>query len=278
MNKKGEIMNWFLSLSPILQAFFAGIFTWLCTLIGSSVVFFVKEVNNKLLAVMQGAAAGIMTAASFWSLLAPALDFADKAKSNLPAWLPVTIGFLGGGIFLRILDKVIPHVHPASDHGDTDIKKSKLRKSTMLFLAVTIHNIPEGMALGVAFAAAGLNVSGASFAAAIALTIGIGIQNIPEGSALSLPIRAQGRSKKHAFNMGQMSALVEPLGALLGAAAVTAVTEILPYGLSFAAGAMMFVVIEELVPESQNSDYTDIATMAFLVGFCIMMVLDVALG
>lgn len=148
----------------------------------------------------------------------------------------------------------------------------------MLFLAVTLHNIPEGMTLGVAFAAAGLNISGASVAAAIALTIGIGIQNIPEGSALSLPIRAQGRSKKYSFNMGQMSALVEPVGAVLGAAAVTGITAILPYGLSFAAGAMMFVVIEEIVPESQNSDYTDIATMAFLVGFCIMMVLDVALG
>ncbi|MFL8968878.1 ZIP family metal transporter [Helcococcus kunzii] len=271
-------MEWFLSLSPILQALLAGIFTWLCTLVGSAVVFFIKEVNNKFLAIMQGAAAGIMTAASFWSLLAPALEFAEKGHSSLPTWLPVTIGFLGGGIFLRFLDIVIPHIHPSGDHGDTDIKKSTLGRSTMLFLAVTLHNIPEGMALGVAFAAAGLQVSGASIAAAIALTIGIGIQNIPEGSALSLPIRAQGRSKKYAFNMGQMSALVEPVGAVLGAAAVTAVTEILPYGLSFAAGAMLFVVIEELVPESQKSEYTDIATMAFLVGFCIMMVLDVALG
>lgn len=271
-------MEWFMSQSPVLQAFIAGIFTWFCTLVGSLVVFFVKEFDKKLLSIMQGAAAGVMTAASFWSLLSPALDFADKAKNGLPAWFPVTIGFLFGGIFLRLLDKFIPHIHPESDHGDADDNPAGLGKSTMLFLAVTIHNFPEGMALGVAFAAAGLNLSGATMAGALALTMGIGIQNIPEGSALALPIRAQGKGKIKAFNMAQMSALIEPVGAILGAAAVTAVTAILPYALSFAAGAMMFVVIEELVPESQSSNFTDLATMSFLFGFVIMMVLDVALG
>ncbi|MBK1637416.1 ZIP family metal transporter, partial [Rhodovulum adriaticum] len=160
-------MKWFIELNPVIQAFLAGVFTWLCTLFGSSVVFFVKKVNKKLLSIMQGAAAGVMTAASFWSLLSPALEFADKSNNNLPQWLPVAIGFLAGGVFLRILDRIIPHIHPESDHGDADDHDTKLGKSTMLFLAVTIHNLPEGMALGVAYAAANLNLSGASLAGAI---------------------------------------------------------------------------------------------------------------
>lgn len=269
-------MAWFIELNPVLQAFLAGIFTWLCTLFGSAVVFFVKDVNDKFLAVMQGFAVGIMTAASFWSLLAPALEYAEN--SALPTWVPVTIGFLAGGIFLRLLDKLVPHLHISGDHGDTDIKSVNISRTAMLVLAVTIHNIPEGMALGVAYAAASMQVNGATIAAALALTIGIGIQNIPEGSALSLPLRAEGKSKWRAFNMGQLSALVEPFGALFGAAAVLLVTTILPYGLAFAAGAMIFVVVEELIPESQASKYTDLSTLCFLGGFVIMMILDVSLG
>ena len=202
-------------------------------------VFFVKDVNDKFLAVMQGFAAGIMTAASFWSLLAPALEYAEN--SVLPTWAPVTIGFLAGGIFLRLLDKLVPHLHISGDHGDTDIKSVNISRTAMLVLAVTIHNIPEG-------------------------------------SALSLPLRAEGKSKWRAFNMGQLSALVEPFGALFGAAAVLLVTTILPYGLAFAAGAMIFVVVEELIPESQASKYTDLSTLCFLGGFVIMMILDVSLG
>lgn len=269
-------MAWFISLNPVLQAFIAGIFTWTCTAIGSSLVFFVKSVDDKFLSIMQGFAAGIMTAASFWSLLSPALEFASEGV--LPAWLPVTIGFLAGGVFLRIIDIVVPHLHLGGDHGDTNPKKTKLSRTAMLFLAVTIHNFPEGMALGVAFAAAKMNVSGATLAGAIALTIGIGIQNFPEGSALSLPLRAEGKSKGRAFNMGQLSAIVEPFGAILGAAAVLTVTTILPYALAFAAGAMIFVVVEELIPESQTSNFTDLATMSFLLGFVTMMILDVSLG
>lgn len=259
-------MAWFIELNPVLQAFLAGIFTWLCTLFGSAVVFFVKDVNDKFLAVMQGFAAGIMTAASFWSLLAPALEYAEN--SALPTWVPVTIGFLAGGIFLRLLDKLVPHLHISGDHGDTDIKSVNISRTAMLVLAVTIHNIPEGMALGVAYAAASMQVNGATIAAALALTIGIGIQNIPEGSALSLPLRAEGKSKWRAFNMGQLSALVEPFGALFGAAAVLLVTTILPYGLAFAAGAMIFVVVEELIPESQASKYTDLSTLCFFRWIC----------
>lgn len=269
--------EWFIEQGSIIQALVAGIFTWSCTAAGSAVVFFVKSVNEKFLAIMQGSAAGIMTAAAFWSLLEPALDFAKQ--SPLPEWLPVLIGFLLGGVFLRMLDILIPHLHLNEDHGDSnpeDIKR--IGKTNMLFLAVTIHNFPEGMALGVAWAAAAMNVSSANIAGAIALTLGIGLQNIPEGSALSLPIRAVGKSRNYAFQMGHISALVEPFGAVFGAFAVTLVTALLPYALSFAAGAMLFVVVEELIPESQGSKYTDIATMSFLVGFSIMMVLDVALG
>lgn len=270
------MFEWFISLNPILQAFLAGLFTWACTALGASLVFFVKNINNRFLAIMQGLAAGVMTAASFWSLLAVAIEFAEGG--SLPAWLPVAIGFLLGGIFLSLLDKLIPHIHPSADHGDFDPDKTSLGKNTMLFLAVTLHNFPEGMALGVAFAAANTGASGATIASAIALAIGLGLQNFPEGSALSLPILATGKSKKESFHLGQLSAIIEPVGAVLGAWAVTQITALLPYALSFAAGAMLFVVVEELIPESQDSGFTDAATMAFLVGFAIMMILDVALG
>lgn len=271
-------MEYFATLHPVFQALIAGIFTWLCTVLGSATVFLTKEVNSRLLAIMQGFAAGVMMAASFWSLLAPALDFAEMSSSAMPAWLAVAIGFLAGGAFLRLLDIVVPHIHPAGDHGDTNPKENNLSRSTMLYLAVTIHNIPEGLAVGVAYAAAYLDLNGATLASAIALTIGIGIQNIPEGSALSMPIRAEGKSQRFAFTLGQSSALVEPIAAVIGAAAVIAVTALLPYALAFAAGAMIFVVVEDLIPESQTSHHTDEATIALMVGFCVMMILDVALG
>ncbi len=265
-------------LNPIVLAGLAGIFTWLCTVLGASTVFFVKEVNYRFLAIMQGFAGGVMTAASFWSLLAPAIDYAGRSASVIPDWLPAAVGFLAGGVFLRLIDKIMPHLHYFSDHGDTDPSTTRLSRTWMLFLAVTIHNIPEGMAIGVAFAAASFGLESASLASAISLAIGIGIQNIPEGSALSLPLMAEGKSKARAFNLGQLSAIVEPFGAVIGAVAVYAITALLPYALSFAAGAMIFVVVEELIPESQSKGNTDVATMSFMIGFVVMMVLDVALG
>lgn len=272
------MMEWFVSLDPVSQALLGGIFTWLCTVVGAATVFFMKEVNEKILAMMQGFAAGVMIAASFWSLLAPALDFARMNFTDIPAWLPVALGFMAGGLFLRLLDILVPHLHYAVDHGDTDTKKMSLSKTTLLFLAVTIHNFPEGLAVGVAFAAAAMQQDSATIAGAIALTLGIGIQNIPEGSALSLPIRGTGRSQWEAFKLGQASALVEPVGAVIGAVGVLLVTSLMPFSLSFAAGAMIFVVVEELIPEAQSSNYTDLATISLLVGFTTMMVLDVALG
>lgn len=271
-------MQALVELNPILQAALAGIFTWLCTVLGAATVFFVKEVNFKFLAIMQGFAAGVMTAASFWSLLAPAIEYADNSANGLPGWLPAAVGFLAGGIFLRLIDYVMPHLHYFKDHGDTDPSTSRLSRTWMLFFAVTIHNIPEGMAIGVAFAAAASGLESASLASAISLAIGIGIQNIPEGSALSLPLMAEGKSKTNAFNLGQLSAIVEPFGAVLGAAAVFVISALLPYALSFAAGAMIFVVVEELIPESQSKGNTDLATLSFMIGFTIMMILDVALG
>lgn len=270
------MISFFVSLNPIMQAFIAGLFTWICTVFGSSFVFFFREVNEKFLATMQGFAAGVMTAASFWSLLAPAIDYAGQSNSVLPDWFPAAVGFMAGGIFLRILDVIVPHIHMSEDHGDTTSRK--LPRNLMLFLAVTIHNIPEGLAIGVAFAGAAITPDAASLSGAVALAIGIGLQNVPEGSALSLPIFAESGNRRKAFNMGQSSALVEPVSALVGAAAVLVVSQILPYALAFAAGAMMFVVVEELIPESQSGDNTDVGTMAFLVGFTIMMILDVALG
>ena len=270
-------MNYFQSLNPVIQALIGGMFGWLCTSIGASLVFFMKNINNKLLAMMQGFAAGVMIAASFWSLLAPVLDFAKLHPGALPQWAPVALGFLAGGLFLRLLDVIIPHLHFFEDHGDIHNNQS-LPKTWLLFLAVTIHNFPEGLAIGVAYAAAAMNQDSATLAGAVALTLGIGIQNIPEGSALSLPLRASGKTPMQAFNLGQISAIVEPMGAVLGALGVMVVSSIMPYALSFAAGAMIFVVVEELIPESQTSNYTDEATMSLLIGFTLMMILDVALG
>lgn len=272
----------FLSLSPILQAFIAGLFTWGCTIFGAAFVFLFKTVNRKLLDVMMGFAAGVMIAASFWSLLAPAIEYAIPSYGSL-AWLPAAIGFLTGGFFLRIIDHLVPHLHlskPLTDAEGMPKLKKHLSKSMLLFLAITIHNIPEGLALGVTFGALTSNVAEhqVMLTAALGLAIGIGIQNIPEGSSLSLPLRGEGYSRNKAFLWGAMSAIVEPFAAVIGAVFVLSMTAILPYALAFAAGAMIFVVVEELIPESQSGGNTDIATLGLMAGFVIMMVLDVALG
>ena len=274
-------MDWLRSQPVVMQALLAGLFTWGCTIVGSAVVFFFKQVSRKLLDIMMGFAAGVMIAASFWSLLAPSIEYAQSSYSKL-SWLPSAIGFLVGGFFLRLIDAVVPHLHLSKDISEAESvpehSRKKLSKTALLFLAITIHNFPEGLAVGVAFGALAANPSPEAFVGAIGLALGIGLQNVPEGAALSIPLRTDGKSRLKAFYWGSMSAIVEPIRAVLGAVAVMAMTAILPYALSFAAGAMIFVVVEELIPDSQTNGNTDVATLGLMVGFVLMMVLDVALG
>lgn len=225
---------------------------------------------------MLGFTAGVMIAASYWSLLAPAIEM--SADSNLPSWFPAMTGFLLGGIFLRIADKIIPHLHIGFLKQKAEGIKTDWQKTILLFLAITLHNIPEGLAIGVAFGAASAGFPAATLAGAITLAIGIGIQNFPEGFAISVPIRRSGASRLKSFWYGQLSAIVEPIAAILGAAVVTLAKPVLPYALAFAAGAMIFVTIEEVIPESQKNNNTDLATLGAMVGFVVMMVLDVAFG
>jgi len=244
--------------------------------IGGWFSLFFKEINRKVLDGMLGFAAGIMIAASFWSLLAPAIEITEN--SGKTAWVPAVTGFLLGGAFLWGADKILPHLHLGFKTEEAEGIKTNWQRSVLLVLAITLHNIPEGLAVGVAFGALGANFPAASFAGAVALTIGIGIQNFPEGTAVSVPLRREGLSRFKSFWYGQLSGIVEPLAGVIGAAAVIIVTPILPYAMSFAAGAMIFVVIEELIPESQLSKNTDIATIGEMLGFTVMMFLDVALG
>ena len=262
---------------PYIQALRAGIITWLLTALGAAAVFIFKKVNDKVLNSMQGFAAGIMIAASFWSLLQPAIESSEN--SAMP-WLPAAIGFILGGVFIRVLDYIIPHIHQNAQDKNQQQEgvPTSLGKNALLVLAITLHNIPEGLSIGVAFGGVVSGNSHATFLGAIGLAIGIGIQNIPEGAALSMPIRAAGATRWKAFNYGQASAIVEPIFATIGAAAILVVNPILPYALAFAAGAMIFVVVEELIPDSQSSNNTDLATLSLMIGFTIMMILDVALG
>lgn len=274
-------MAWFTEQSVLVQALIGGLFTWFCTILGSAVVFFFKTVSRRLLDTMLGFAAGVMIAASFWSLLAPSIEYADAAYGKW-SWIPAAIGFLVGGFFLRLVDALVPHLHLGNEidkaEGGDEVGRKNLSKTALLFLAITIHNIPEGLAVGVTFGALANNNTTAALIGAIGLALGIGLQNIPEGAALAIPIRTDGKSRSKAFFWGSMSAIVEPIAAVIGAVAVTYMTPILPYALSFAAGAMIFVVVEELIPESQTNGNTDIATLGLMAGFVIMMVLDVALG
>jgi len=274
-----NIPFWFLDLNPILQALIAGLFTWGLTALGASLVFLTKKVNYALLDSMMGFAAGVMIAASVWSLIIPSIDMAEA--QGVISWLPAVIGFLGGGIFLRVCDQYLPHLHIGLPKTEAEGISTSWRRSTLLVLAITLHNIPEGLAVGVLFGAAatGVDPTGtATIAAAIALTIGIGIQNFPEGMAVSMPLRREGVGVGKSFWYGQLSGIVEPAAAIVGAAAVIFVQPALPYALAFAAGAMIYVVVEELIPESQLHGNTDIATLGTMVGFCVMMVLDVALS
>lgn len=262
--------------NPIIQSLFATFFTWGVTALGAAGVFLSKEIDRKLMDGMLGFAAGVMIAASYWSLLAPAIEISEIL--GLAPYLPPAIGFLLGGLVLWLIDKILPHLHLNLPISSAEGIKTSWQRSILLVLAITLHNIPEGMAIGVAFGAAAAGIPGASITSAIALAIGIGIQNFPEGLAISAPLKREGLSNGKSWWYGQLSAIVEPMGAVIGAAAVILMRQILPYALAFAAGAMIFVVIEELIPESQAGSDTDIATAGAMCGFTIMMILDVALG
>src|SRR6056297_489422 len=273
------IPEWFFELNPLLQALIGGLFTWGMTALGAGVVFFTKSVSQKVLDSMLGFAAGVMIAASVWSLIIPAIEMTE-AMGGI-GWLPAAAGFLVGGLFLRICDAFLPHLHIGLPKTEAEGVSTSWRRSTLLVLAITLHNIPEGLAIGVLFggAAVGIDPTGtATIAGAIALALGIGIQNLPEGTAVSVPLRREGVGMGKSFYYGQLSGAVEPVFCVIGALAVIYVQPILPFALAFAAGAMIYVVVEELIPESQLHGNADLATLGTMVGFVIMMTLDVALG
>lgn len=271
------VVYWFTGLHPIYQALVATLFTWLMTAMGAGLVFFFKSINRNLLNGMLGFAAGVMIAASYWSLLAPAIEMAE-AESILPAWIPAAAGFLAGGAFIWIVDQLLPHLHLGYPTKEAEGPPTTWRRSILLVLAITIHNIPEGLAVGVAFGALSAGLPSATLAGAVALAVGIGIQNFPEGTAVSVPLRREGISRFKSFWYGQISGVVEPAAGVIGAAAVVLMRPILPYALAFAAGAMIYVVVEELIPEAQLERSTDVATIGVMLGFAVMMTLDVALG
>jgi len=271
-------LEYFGRLDPTTQAVAAGLFTWGITALGAASVFLRRQMPFAVLDSMLGFAAGVMIAASFWSLLAPAIEMAEAMGQ--PGWLPAAVGFVLGAATLYATDQVLPHVHPYLKSSRPEGVSTTWQRTTLLVMAITLHNIPEGLAIGVAFGAAaqGGMAAGATLTAAIALAIGIGLQNFPEGVAVAMPLRREGVSRFRSFWYGQLSAAVEPVAALVGALAVLHVRSLLPYALAFAAGAMIYVVVEELIPEGQQSGNTDLATSALIVGFTVMMILDVALG
>jgi ZIP family zinc transporter len=278
-----ELYKWFIKQSPIIQALIGGLFTWILTAIGASLVFFFKSSNRKVLDMCLGFTGGVMIAASFWSLLSPAIATVEKQQelgiTTLPIWFAPAVGFLLGALFLYYLDKKIPHLHLFESVENAEGPKTDLKKTELLVLAIALHNIPEGLAVGVAFGAlaSGMDI-GMEMGGAIALAIGMGLQNAPEGFAVSMPLRRQGLSKFKSWQWGQLSAIVEPIFAVIGAAIVISVYPILPYALSFAAGAMIFIVIEEVIPESQRGGNVDLASIGLILGFIVMMILDVSLG
>ena len=285
--EKLEIYKWFINQGAIMQALYAGLFTWGLTALGASLVFLFKNPSRKVLDISLGFTGGVMIAASFWSLLSPAISYVEMQNemglSSIPSWIPPAIGFFLGALFLFALDKIIPHLHIFAKREEAEGMETNWRKTILLVLAIALHNIPEGLAVGVAFGAlANPELTGMneifSIGAAIALGIGIGIQNFPEGFAVSMPLRRQGVSRWKSWKWGQMSAIVEPIFAVIGAAVVMQVLPILPYALAFSAGAMIFIVVEEVIPESQSGGHTDLATMGLIFGFIVMMVLDVSLG
>lgn len=270
------IIDFFEQLDPVLAALYAGLFTWVLTALGASVVFFFKNMSRVALDGMLGFAGGVMVAASFWSLLQPGIEMSPG--EGFVKVIPAAIGFFLGALFLFGLDKILPHLHINFKESEKEGVKTPWHKSVLLTLTITMHNIPEGLAVGILFGGVAMGVEGATIGGAVALAIGIGLQNLPEGLAVAMPLRRAGMSKKKSFLFGQASAIVEPIAAVLGAWAVLTFEPILPYALSFAAGAMIFVVVEEVIPETQRDKHTDIATMGFIGGFILMMLLDVGMG
>jgi len=271
------LIQWFVHQNPIVQALLATCFTWFLTALGSALVFIFKAIKRKVLNGMLGFAAGVMVAASFWSLLLPAIKMSEEFGDIV--WVPAVAGFLLGGAFLMGIDKLLPHLHLGLEMKDVEGLHTQLQRSILLVLAITLHNIPEGLAVGVAFGALKAGLPSATLGGAVALAFGIGIQNFPEGTAVSVPLRREGLTKAKSFFLGQASGLVEPVAGVLGALFVLKMQPVLPYALCFAAGAMIFVVVEELIPESQRAEENiDLVTIATMIGFSVMMVLDVALG
>ncbi len=272
-----QLIEYFHQIGPVKAALIATTFTWLVTAAGASLVFFFKTMNRAVFDVMLGFTGGVMVAASFWSLLAPSIEYSEKLYPSMP-WMPAAVGFLFGSLFIYVLDKFMPHLHINFGEDESEGMKTKWHKTTLLLLAITLHNIPEGLAIGVLFGAASIGVDGDLIPAAIVLAIGIGLQNFPEGIAVAMPLRRHGVSRRKSFWYGQLSAIVEPVAGVIGAIAVIYMQPILPFALAFAAGAMIYVVVEEVIPETQRDKYTDIAVLGFIGGFVVMMILDVALG
>ena len=265
-----------LEFNPVLLALGATMFTWFLTALGAGMVFFFKSIDKRVLNSMLGFAAGVMIAASFWSLLKPSIEMAEE--SGMIPWVPALVGFLAGGAFLLMTDMILPHLHLGMAEDKAEGIKTHWKRSILLVLAITLHNIPEGLAVGVAFGALSHNPDLGLLGGAIALALGIGLQNFPEGAAVSIPLRREGLSRWKAFKYGQMSGVVEPIAGVTGAVLVAVMTPILPYALAFAAGAMIFVVVEELIPESQTGSETNLSTIGAMLGFATMMFLDVSLG
>ncbi|MBD1427486.1 ZIP family metal transporter [Sphingobacterium arenae] len=268
------VINYLSEINPVLAALYASTFTWLVTALGAAFVFFFKTMNRNFLDSMLGFTGGVMVAASIWSLLIPAINMSEG--EGFIQVFPAVMGFLMGAGFLFALDKLLPHFHV--NFRQVEGVKSPWQKTTLLVLAITLHNIPEGLAVGVLFGAVAAGVPEASIGGAVALAVGIGLQNFPEGIAVAMPLRRMGISRRKSFYYGQLSAVVEPIAAVLGAFAVAFFTPLLPYALAFAAGAMMFVVVEEVIPEAQQNKDSDWATLGFIGGFILMMSLDVVLG
>lgn len=271
------IERYLTEIGPVYAALIATCFTWLVTALGAAFVFFFKTLNRGVLDPMLGFTGGVMVAASFWSLLNPAIEISEKMYPGW-SWMPAAVGFFLGAMFIFVLDKFTPHLHINFGVSESEGIKTKLHRTTLLILAITLHNIPEGLAVGVLFGAAAQGMEDASVSGAIALAIGIGIQNFPEGIAVAMPLRRHGVSRLKSFWYGQLSAIVEPVAGVLGAVAVIYMQPVLPFALAFAAGAMIFVVVEEVIPETQRDKYTDRSVLGFIGGFLVMMILDVALG
>lgn len=264
------MINWYMNLNYPIQALIASLFTWGITSLGAAVVFLFKKVNKNTMDAMLGLSAGVMLAATFWSLLSPALEMAENLK--LISWLIVSLGVLSGGLLLFCGDKIFDRITKKKTNSHS------IKRSLMLIFSITLHNIPEGMAIGVAFGSVFYNLEGATLAAAVMLAIGIGIQNFPEGSAVSLPLRREGMSPQKAFFFGMLSGIVEPISAVVGAILVIKVQVLLPILLSFAGGAMIYVVVQELIPESQANKKKDLMALFTILGFLLMMIFDVSLG